>query len=373
MNQNTIAKISNILLFMSAVCFLTFYLACERDFSPFKIIAPPDTTSHNFTWQIDTFGVISSYLLDVAIISENDIWSVGEIYLKDSTGAVDNEPYGAIHWNGNKWTLMKVPYHDFGSTNLYPGPLRTVFAFNSSEVYATSSANLLKWNGSSWDEKAFFMTGIPFDGQVRKMWGSSPSSIFCVGNSGAIYHYNGSSWQKLESGTTVDLQDVWGSPHGSVVWACGYTDFVGTMLLKITGTTVETVYEDNDNLFNIRPNSISGVLTGLWTNDPSKLYIITPAGMYIASANTNGEAQRIWTENNFLPCFPRALRGESGNDLFTTGDFSFMAHYNGASWHIYNNFAGRIRSRGIAITRNLIILAGLDIQSNRATIIRGER
>ena len=35
-----------------------------------------DTTSHNFTWQIWTFGEIgSSTLYDVAIIDENNSWS----------------------------------------------------------------------------------------------------------------------------------------------------------------------------------------------------------------------------------------------------------------------------------------------------------
>lgn len=45
-----------------------------------------DTTSHNFTWQTFTFGgdAGSSALFDVAIIDENNIWAVGEIYLKDS-------------------------------------------------------------------------------------------------------------------------------------------------------------------------------------------------------------------------------------------------------------------------------------------------
>ncbi len=43
-----------------------------------------DTTSHNFTWQTCTFGEHSnSVLYDVAIIDENNIWAVGEIYMND--------------------------------------------------------------------------------------------------------------------------------------------------------------------------------------------------------------------------------------------------------------------------------------------------
>ncbi len=50
-----------------------------------------DTTSHNFTFQTWTFGgqAGSCTLYDVAIIDENDIWAVGEIYLLDSLGQPD--------------------------------------------------------------------------------------------------------------------------------------------------------------------------------------------------------------------------------------------------------------------------------------------
>ena len=49
-----------------------------------------DTTTHNFTWQTFEFGQhSSSTLYDVAIIDENNIWAVGEIYMNDSLGNPD--------------------------------------------------------------------------------------------------------------------------------------------------------------------------------------------------------------------------------------------------------------------------------------------
>lgn len=63
-----------------------------------------DTTSHNFNFQTWRFGEhSSSTLYDVAIIDENNIWAVGEIYLNDSTGQPDPMPYNAIQWNGIQW------------------------------------------------------------------------------------------------------------------------------------------------------------------------------------------------------------------------------------------------------------------------------
>ena len=90
-----------------------------------------DTTSHNFTFQTWTFGEhSSSTLYDAAIIDDNNIWAVGEIYLNDSTGQPDPQPYAAAHWNGTEWKLMKVSYHDYNQTVKYPGPLFSITSIN---------------------------------------------------------------------------------------------------------------------------------------------------------------------------------------------------------------------------------------------------
>ena len=31
-----------------------------------------------------------------------------------------------------------------------------------------------------------------------------------VGNNGQIAHYNGTNWQRIESGTTLNINDIWG-------------------------------------------------------------------------------------------------------------------------------------------------------------------
>ncbi len=46
-----------------------------------------DTTSNNFTWQTFTFGDAdagSSEIYDAAIISEDNIWCVGEVNVNDT-------------------------------------------------------------------------------------------------------------------------------------------------------------------------------------------------------------------------------------------------------------------------------------------------
>ena len=163
-----------------------------------------DTTSHNFTWQIYTFGEHSSSVLyDVAIIDENNIWAVGEIYMKDSLGQPDPTFYNIVHWNGQSWELKKI---------LYKGgiwSIRTLFAFNENDIWF--SGYMRYYNGQ------FIELPIPnilMGWQINKIWGTSSSDLYVVGNGGNIAHYDGSplanGWQKIESGTTTSIKNVWG-------------------------------------------------------------------------------------------------------------------------------------------------------------------
>ena len=52
-----------------------------------------DTTSHNWTYTLDTLGESGSYLLDVAIINDTLAFAVGEIHIGDSV-------YNIAKWNG---------------------------------------------------------------------------------------------------------------------------------------------------------------------------------------------------------------------------------------------------------------------------------
>jgi len=69
-------------------------------------ITTMDTTSHEFTWTIDTIGIYGSVLYDVAMIDKNDIWAVGEIHTPetDRYDSLGNwvPPFNAVHWDGNE-------------------------------------------------------------------------------------------------------------------------------------------------------------------------------------------------------------------------------------------------------------------------------
>ena len=171
-----------------------------------------DTTSSNFSWQLYNFGSfnatgMASSLYGVATMNDTDIWAVGEIYLNDSTGHVDVQPYNVATWNGNKWTLRQIPYN-YQSQPIY-NPIHCIFAFNPSDIWL---GNLVHWDGQSFgnvDIGTSIFYGIGFN----NMWGSPSGQLYVVGNQGTIGYSpdHGGSWQKITSGTTLRLNDIYSS------------------------------------------------------------------------------------------------------------------------------------------------------------------
>jgi len=86
-----------------------------------------------------------------------------------------------------------------------------------------------------------------------------------VGSGDNIAHYDGTNWTKINSGTTVDLMDVWGGKDGKVNWACGYnSNYALTTLVKISNSTVTKIYEGSPN--EQSNNIYIGPLSGGWTD-----------------------------------------------------------------------------------------------------------
>jgi hypothetical protein len=299
-----------------------------------------DSTSHNFQFQTFTLGdgTGTSVLYDVQILSDTFAVAVGNIRVNDTT-------YGATVWDGMQWNLMIVPAHDYASTTLYPSIVKTVWVFNSQCVYFATDANMLKWDGQSWSEKAFFMTGIPFTGQVNKMWASSEDDIYCVGNSGSIYHYTGSgTWTKVESGTITVINDVYGinniMTENREVY-CAVTDFFqpkDRKILRITNTTtVDSI-----------PWTTQRDVLSIWSWNGLLLYA-SGNGLF---ENHSGE----WKKIEF-GVYTNHVRGSAVNNVIAVGDFGLIANFNGSTWKIFYPEPNADYS-SVAVTDNFMIAVG---------------
>ena len=121
--------------------------SCEKDFS--GLSNGIDTTSHDFNWEMITFDSPygSGVLNDVAIIDENDIWAVGEIY---SDSAQPWLPYNAIHWDGSEWELIRIDFYLCpNGTTPTPYPIKSVFTLSQDNIWFARGGSIIHWNGSN--------------------------------------------------------------------------------------------------------------------------------------------------------------------------------------------------------------------------------
>ena len=317
-----------------------------------------DTTSHNFTFQSWTFGTIgSSTLYDVAIINENNIWAVGEIYVAD-TSINGYTKYNAVHWDGNNWELKKIGGYGYW-------PCRTVFAFSATDIWFEGT---IHWDGSNY---TVHMNGWPLmpngdNWQVNKMWGSSPNDLYAVGNNGNIAHYNGQSWSKIESGTDLNINDIWGD----------YNEKTKQWEILAVASNIYSGYDKN--VINIKNNSseilnkdgIEEVLSGVWFQSNKKYYLVgsgTYEKKYLTDIIWKGDPLDI---TNY---FENSIRANDINDIIIVGAFGEVLHFNGICWKSFINetFLSNGTYLSGDIKNNLIIALGY--QYAQAIITIGQR
>ncbi len=291
-----------------------------------------DTTSHEFVWTVDTIGV-RSYLYDVAIINENNVWAVGEIHLNNN-----DTLYDVAQWNGLQWNFLKASGF----------PAYAVYAFSANDVWIGTTAPH-HWNGQSWI--GYNVTGI-FNGYIKRMWGISSSNLYIVGSNGSMAHFNGSQWTKLESGTSINLRDIWGSPDGSNLWACGYRgDQSESILLHSSNGTSWQEYG------HAPPYGIyQDLFSSVWFPRNDSAYVVGNKNIFRHSPNSaTGYKKNPLTLGNF----PYCIRGNDRNDIVIAGDDGMVWHFNGVTWKRYAELFNPLDDlSSVAISGNTIVAVG---------------
>ncbi len=306
------------------------------------IITTLDTTSHNFTWQTWTFGGGggASFINDVAIIDENNIWVAGEIYLPDSLGNPDDKLYNLIHWDGESWKPQKVTVNFRGF--LITPALYGIFAFSANEIWLAGGLAVFG-DGKNWTpHDVRLITG--FDTLfLQKCWGVNPAEMYFVGMTGAMATFRNGVWQKIESGTRDYINDIWGivnENNETIAYAPVSSFFTpgDRKILRIKNNQVDSI-----------PWSINRLLYSAWTNSEGYLYVCG-SGAY---ENKTGN----WKEISLPSIRMNRIRGNDANDIFIAGDFGMVIHFNGVSLKIYEDVfdAGY---GGLAIKRNIVVIVG---------------
>jgi hypothetical protein len=300
---------SRVPLFLLVSSFAIALYSCNND-EPIKPTSPLplDTTSHAYTWTIDTLGGFLSQVTGVFAFSDTDAWASGTFYVYDSAGVRQaKRDCNAAHWDGKTWTLLRVEPMFHGSP-----------AFGYTEdVCGTSPDDIWLTPGCHFDGKRWTVHDMNLaPGRILRSWGSRPDNWYFVGEKGSIVHWNGSEMKEIGEKTTAACRDVWGRGDTVMVAVSDY-DLVsmrpGYILRIVNGNIIgKELISPNGNPISIWQND------GIWyTAGCSSVF------MY------NGVQ---WADVKYLDrCFI-GIRGTARNDVCFTMENGKTIHFNGKSW-----------------------------------------
>ncbi|HGY55640.1 MAG TPA: hypothetical protein ENK44_08070 [Caldithrix abyssi] len=324
---------------------LIYFGSCQKSTEPVTNNTGPDTTGHDFTFVIDTLGnhpdsiwVDPSILWDVFIVNENDVWVVGEINTVDtgfdSLGHF-TPPYSAAHWDGEKWEYVRFKWKPQNTLN----PVYSIWIFSESEMWI-AAAGIFKKVGDSWVLK---YKNNPDAGEiVTKLWAASEDEIYAVGRRGIIVKYDGNSWTRMESGTDVDLLNVWGGKDAQTgethVFAAGSRgDREYGVVLELKDGQWLSRFDAQHPVFgkdddHTHPDAIWLFKDSVYT---------TFAGYYDSYVikhdknNYSTNLSKIHLESQGAIM---GINGNDYNDIFFVGYRDVVLHYNGKSFKKYFQF-----------------------------------
>ena len=108
------------------------------------------------------------------------------------------------HYDGSSWT-----------TTIVSGSFGSIFGTADDDIFAVGPSGAIRhYNGTSWGGMSSGTSSW-----LRDVWASGPADVFVVGNGGTIRHYDGTSWTGMTSGVGVDLYTVYGAGPNYVLAA----------------------------------------------------------------------------------------------------------------------------------------------------------
>ncbi len=289
-----------------------------------------DTTSNNFTWQTYTFGGNAGgcILYAVAIITDTEIWAVGAIPVKDSS-ANGFSVYNLVKWDGHKWSLDQVMFPlcdpNGNQQNLQPFGCYGVLAFSDSDIWLSSGVSLVHWQAGTVEPLCF---SIGYGARTLGRMLGVDGGLYIVGTNGFAAYNDGYVWQQLSTGTSLDIQDVWGIPSATT----GDQEVVAVASDQLTNNGVAVLELSGTQVTSLQTAGLPGTsIVGVWSAMGKEWYVCGD-GIY-----KSRDLSEPWQEvKGIPPIYSEAIKGIGPNDIFVVGDFGLVLHWNGVSWHDYS-------------------------------------
>ena len=248
---------------------------------------------------------------DVAVISENDIWVVGKFY-RVPFGGNDTVAYNAMHWDGVKWELKSILIRlDYQADIVIDVvPITAIKNTTDNHIWVSTGVG----GASYYDGIKWFQKIIPWGSgfNTTRIWGESSNKLYFGGTNGSLTYWNGSTFTKLETGTTKNVIDMWGCGDSMLVSFQDELKIVGGITIK-----------------NYPQSGLSGSIYSIWHDCKEQtMYCITAVSGVMKKENGGS----LWLPNSYAPIDAIRVRGVSPSDIYMSGVDGFIGHYNGSNW-----------------------------------------
>jgi hypothetical protein len=344
--------------------------ACSNSSEP-PVLPDPgivDTTTHDYSWEyhfIDGPRGEINLLRDIQIVDENDIWFIGEIYTDTLNYSI---PHGVarryintMHWNGSAFS-SNIYETVIGNGEVRPTLFDAVTGRKQS-IYFISGNGITELND---DTMVFHDMRIMKNKWSGRVMASSERSgnMFIHGGLGFLSELVQSGPLQPIGIRQIPLPTQ--APVRAFVEVNEQEYYIGVYSDE---TGEHHWYHSKDGMLLEYAFSPVGVYsreycTALWASD-DKLFATTTPFLFVQShADTS---DRVFI--NFLDDLGRSsigriekMTGRANNDIFFVGQVSTVMHYNGKSFHVYDEIAEKAsmsRFWDVAIVGDKVYIVGV--------------
>jgi hypothetical protein len=224
-----------------------------------------------------------------------------------------------IRYDGSRWSAptncpspgMETPFAD-QYTSVWGNTPSDVFAVRQFNGTMGSSVAIDHFDGQSWTQIYEGQCSTPCALTARAIWTGRSGSAIAVGGNGSVLRYDGAAWNAETSGTTANLDAIWGSGPSGPVFAVGQD---GTIIMNAgSGWLTET-------------SGTSQPLYAVWGTSANDIFAAGGGGTILHYDGNAWTAQASGTTQTL-----RALWGSANNSVFAVGDATTILHYDGTAW-----------------------------------------
>jgi len=224
-----------------------------------------------------------------------------------------------LHLEGGSWVQQPTPTDQnlWGVWGASPDDLWSVGGSGKKDGDAT----ILHFDGSSWQSVTVPTLQKAGVNAFFKVWGTSATNVYVVGQKGAVLHFDGSTWKEELVGASDDLIALWGTTPDDIV--------------AVGGRAIGIVSTWDGSTWQTRSLAPLPGLNGVWYRKTGRVHVAGVAGTLGILDPADGSLR---DESRDTPLDLHGIHGTAGGRLVAVG----------------GNFEGPVPPyQGIAVERTL--------------------